>query len=108
MSAAEVLLATGSILLTVQAIYSTALMLYAWEDEDRRVRSRAPQRFEPPLTSFTVLLPARHEEMVIQQTIQRIVELDYPHNLVQVLVVIEAGDSGTIASVQDKLERLRA
>ncbi|MDQ6671020.1 MAG: glycosyltransferase [Chloroflexota bacterium] len=107
MSAIEIVLAAGSLLLTLQAIYSTALMLYAWEDEDKRVRSRAPRDFEPPSTSFTVLLPARHEEMVIQQTIQRVVELDYPPELVQVLVVIEAGDGGTIASVQEKLQSLR-
>jgi cellulose synthase/poly-beta-1,6-N-acetylglucosamine synthase-like glycosyltransferase len=107
MSLAELLLAAGSILLTAQAIYSTALMLYAWEDEDKRVRSRAPRTFEPPLTSFTVLLPARHEETVIQETIQRVVELDYPRDLVQVLVVIEAGDRGTIDSVEHKLQSLR-
>jgi glycosyltransferase XagB len=107
-SPAEAVLATCSILLTLQSIYSTALMLYAWEDEDRQVRSRAPAHFEPPRTSFTVLLPARHEEAVIQDTIQRVVELDYPRGLVQVLVVIEAGDSGTIARVNDKLRLLRA
>ena len=108
MSTAEFLFAAGSILLTAQAVYSTALMLYAWEDEDRRIRSRAPLRFEPPLTRFTVLLPARHEETVIQATIQRVVELDYPPELVQVLVVIEVGDDGTIASVEHKLQNLRA
>jgi cellulose synthase/poly-beta-1,6-N-acetylglucosamine synthase-like glycosyltransferase len=104
----EVLLASCSILLTLQSIYSTALMLYAWEDEDKQVRSRAPVDFEPPRTSFTVLLPARHEEAVIQDTIQRVVELDYPRDLVQVLVVIEAGDSGTIAKVEAKLAQLRS
>lgn len=107
MNALESLLAIGSILLTMQAIYSTALMLYAWEDEDKRGRSRAPHAYEPPATTFTVLLPARHEETVIQDTIQRVVELDYPRDMVQVLIVIEAGDGGTIARVEDKLQRLR-
>jgi cellulose synthase/poly-beta-1,6-N-acetylglucosamine synthase-like glycosyltransferase len=107
MSPLEVVLAAGSVLLTAQAIYSTALMLYAWEDEDKQARSRAPLDFEPPRARFTVLLPARHEEAVIQDTIQRIVELDYPPDLVQVLVVVEAGDTGTIASVNDKLRALR-
>jgi cellulose synthase/poly-beta-1,6-N-acetylglucosamine synthase-like glycosyltransferase len=106
-NAAELLLTCGSLLLTMQAIYSTALMLYAWEDEDKQVRSRAPVDFDPPTTSFTVLLPARHEEAVIQDTIQRIVDLDYPPELVQVLVVIEAGDHGTIAMVNQKLHQLR-
>jgi cellulose synthase/poly-beta-1,6-N-acetylglucosamine synthase-like glycosyltransferase len=108
MSAAEILLALGSIILTAQAIYSTALMLYAWEDEDKQVRSRAPQTFDPAHTRFTVLLPARHEELVIQETMQRVVDLDYPRERVQVLVIIEAGDTGTIAKVNEKLAALRA
>jgi cellulose synthase/poly-beta-1,6-N-acetylglucosamine synthase-like glycosyltransferase len=44
---------------------------------------------------------------VIQETIQRVVNIDYPHDLVQVLVVIEAGDDGTIANVWEKLDELR-
>ena len=92
--------------MTAQAIYSTALMLYAWEDEDKHLRSRAPLDLEPPRTTFTVLLPARHEEDVIQDTIQRVVELDYPSGLVQVLVVIESGDHGTIELVRKKIDSL--
>jgi len=76
MTVAEVLLAAVSILLTIQAIYSTALMLYAWEDEDKHARSKAPLDFDPPATRFTVLVPARDEEAVIQETMQRLVELD--------------------------------
>jgi cellulose synthase/poly-beta-1,6-N-acetylglucosamine synthase-like glycosyltransferase len=36
------------------------------------------------------------------------VDLDYPHELVQVLIVIEAGDSGTIEKVNQKLAYLAA
>ncbi len=96
-----------SILLAAQSAYSAALMLYAWENEDQQERNRVPAGFEPPQHSFTVLLPARHEEAVIQGTIQRVVDLDYPRELVQVLVVIEAGDTGTIAKVEEKLTELR-
>lgn len=107
MSLAHLLLAGGSVLLAVQSVYATALMLYAWEDEEKRVRSNAPLHFEPAQCSFTLLLPARHEEAVIQDTIQRVVDLNYPRELVQVLVVIEAGDAGTIAKVNEKLDALR-
>ena len=44
---------------------------------------------------------------MIQDTIQRVVDLRYPRELVQVLVVIEAGDAGTIAEVEEKLAELR-
>lgn len=108
MELTNLLLAGTSVALAAQSAYSASLMLYAWEDEDKHVRSRAPAGYEPPRLSFTILLPARHEEAVIQDTIQRVVDLDYPHTLVQVLVVIEAGDAGTIAKVNEKLEALRA
>jgi cellulose synthase/poly-beta-1,6-N-acetylglucosamine synthase-like glycosyltransferase len=97
----------GSALLAAQSAYSTALMLYAWEDDEKRVRNRVPAAFAPPKHRFTILLPARHEEAVIQDTIQRVVDLRYPRELVQVLLVIEAGDSGTIAKVNQKLAELR-
>src|SRR6266545_4697104 len=106
MELSHLLLAVGSVLLGAQSAYSTALMLYAWEDEEKRVRNRVPTTFAPPQRSFTILLPARHEEAVIQDTIQRVVDLHYPRELVQVLVVIEAGDSGTIDKVNEKLAAL--
>lgn len=108
MSIWTLLLAGWSVLLAAQSAYSAALMLYAWEDDVRRDQNRAPRVFAPPRRSFTLLLPARHEEEVIGDTIQRVVELRYPRALVQALVVIEAGDHGTIARVEQKLAELRA
>src|SRR5947209_2458944 len=97
----DLLLIVGSLLLGIQSAFSAGLMLYVWEDEEKHVRSRAPDTFEPPRHRFTVLLPARHEEAVIQETIQRVVDLSYPRALVEVLLVIEAGDAGTIARVNE-------
>jgi cellulose synthase/poly-beta-1,6-N-acetylglucosamine synthase-like glycosyltransferase len=108
MNYADLLLIVVSLLLAIQSTYTAALMLYVWEDEEKHVRSRAPRAFEPPRHRFTILLPARHEEVVIQDTIQRVVDLDYPRDLVEVLVVIEAGDAGTIAKVTEKLAALRS
>jgi glycosyltransferase XagB len=108
MSLWTLLLAGWSLLLAAQSAYSAVLMLYAWEDNARRHQNRAPRSFAPPRRSFTLLLPARHEEEVIQDTIQRVVDLRYPRALVQALVVIEAGDRGTIAKVEQKLAELRA
>jgi len=108
MNPAYLLLAGGSLLLTAQSAYSAVLMLYAWEDEDKRARNSVPHTFETPAHRFTLILPARHEEAVIGDTIGRMVELNYPRALVQVVVVIEAGDHGTIAKVEEKLAELRA
>ncbi|HEX2915949.1 MAG TPA: glycosyltransferase [Chloroflexia bacterium] len=102
----EIFLVIASLLLTIQSAYSASIMLYAWEDEDRQQRNRVPQDFGPPRLSFTLLLPARHEEAVIQGTIQRLVDLNYPPELVQLLIIIEATDSGTIEAVNQKLAEL--
>ncbi len=108
MTPLHLLLAVLSLLLAAQSAYSAALMLYAWEDTGKSRNNAVPDTFEPPRFRFTVLLPARHEEAVIQDTIQRVVDLNYPAQKVQVLVVIEAGDTGTIAKVEEKLTALRA
>jgi cellulose synthase/poly-beta-1,6-N-acetylglucosamine synthase-like glycosyltransferase len=104
-STADLLLMAASLVLTVLAGYTISLMLYAWEDEGRHQYSRAPATFEPAQLRFTILLPARHEEAVIQDTIQRVVDLEYPRHLVQILVVVEAGDAGTIGQIRAWLDR---
>jgi glycosyltransferase XagB len=108
MNTTDLLLTGVSLALTAQSAYSAALMLYAWEDEGKLQKNRVPTTFEPPQHCFTLLLPARHEEEVIQDTIQRMADLNYPRDLIQVLVVIEAGDRSTIAEVTTKLAGLRA
>jgi glycosyltransferase XagB len=108
MSGFDWLLVIGSTLLTALSGYSAMLMLYAWEDEERQEKNAVPVTFSRARHTFTVILPARHEEEVIQDTIQRVVDLNYPWDKVQVLVVIEAGDHGTIGKVNEKLAKLRA
>lgn len=100
-------LALSSVVLAIQSGYSATLMLYAWENEERHGRNAVPRDFDPPHYRFTLLLPARHEEAVIQETIQRMADLNYPRDLVQILVVIEAGDAGTIAKVEEKIRALQ-
>jgi len=104
----HLLMVGGSAVLAAQSAYSAGLMLYAWEDEGQLARNSVPHTFESPRQRFTLILPARHEEAVIADTIQRMVDLNYPHEMVQILVVIEAGDCGTIARVEEKLETLAA
>jgi cellulose synthase/poly-beta-1,6-N-acetylglucosamine synthase-like glycosyltransferase len=100
------LLLVVSVLLALQSAYSAALMLYAWQDETKRHKAQIPATYKRPRINFTILLPARHEEAVIQDTIQRVVDLNYPRELVQVLIIIEAGDHGTISKVNEKLAQL--
>ncbi|MGI5835062.1 MAG: glycosyltransferase [Chloroflexota bacterium] len=96
-----------SVLLTIQAAHTAYIMIYTWDRPEAYRRSRAPETFRSPVKSFTVLLPARHEEDVIQETIQRVVDARYPLSMMEVLVICEHTDRGTIEKVEEKLDQLR-
>ena len=97
-----------SLILLAQVSYSTYLMLYAWSDARREDEFRAPAEYAAPRTSFTVLLPARHEEDVIQDTIEGVLRANYPRELLEVAVILRIDDTGTIAKVQEKIAQLAA
>ena len=96
-----------SIILTLQSVYTLYIMLYTWDRPEASRMTRAPARFHPPRKSFTVLLPARHEEEVIQTTIERVVRANYPLSLLEVVVICSIDDAGTIAKAQQKIAQLR-
>jgi len=86
-----------SLALFAQSLFSLYLMLYSWEHPERLAASGGPASFHPPRFSFTVLLPARHEEAVIYDTIMSVWRANYPTELLEVVVVCHADDAGTIA-----------
>lgn len=108
MSLLLLLLLVFSIVVSIQAAYTLYLMLYTWDQPDVFQQARAPEEFLPPQLSFTVLLPARHEEEVIQQTIARVAAAHYPRELLEAVVICEASDTGTIARAQEKVQELQA
>jgi glycosyltransferase XagB len=94
-----------SVLVTFQSAHTLYLTLYTWNRPP--AEARAPDQFLPPKLSFTVMLPCRHEEDVIQTTIERVVRANYPAKLIQVLVICSADDDGTIAKAEEKIAKLR-
>ncbi len=94
-----------SLLVTVQSAHTLYLTLYTWDRPP--AEARAPDQFKPPGLSFTVMLPARQEEDVIQATIGRVAESNYPQDLIQVLVICRADDQGTIDKAEEKISELR-
>lgn len=92
--------------MSVQSLFRIYMMLYAWREPDGLIEARVRRHFAPPQKSFTVLLPARHEEKVIQQTIARVHETNYPKELLDIIVICESGDTGTIEKVQEKIDSL--
>ena len=101
----DTVLVLVSLLVTVQSAHTLYLTLYTWDRPPEE--ARAPVQFVPPRLSFTVMLPARHEEAVIQTTIERVVKANYPTDLLQVMVICSADDHGTIGKAEEKIARLR-
>lgn len=89
-----------AVALAIYSLVSLRFMLYSWETADRLQESGVHAPFSPPHYSFTVLLPARHEEEVIYDTIHRVWDANYPKELLQVLVICHESDGGTIAEAK--------
>lgn len=89
-----------SVILTGQAVFTVSFMLYAWVRPERLKETSSPDTYLPPDLSFSAILPARHEEGVIGRTMLRIWGTDYPKELLEVVVVCEKGDVGTIAEAE--------
>lgn len=89
-----------SLLLFVQSSFSLFLMLYSWESVERLLSIAAPSSFLAPTYSFSVLLPARHEEAVIYNTIKSVWSAKYPSQLLEIVVICHIDDVGTIAEAQ--------
>jgi cellulose synthase/poly-beta-1,6-N-acetylglucosamine synthase-like glycosyltransferase len=98
------IISTISLALFAQALFSLYLMLYSWEHPERLRASRGPRKYLPPHFSFTVLLPARHEKVVIYDTIQRVWAANYPHDLLEIAVICHSDDHGTIAEAQRAID----
>jgi cellulose synthase/poly-beta-1,6-N-acetylglucosamine synthase-like glycosyltransferase len=101
----DALLVIVSILVTIQSFHALYLTLYTWDRP--RKDARAPDTFSAPTLSFTVMLPARHEEAVIQGTIDRVAHANYPPELIEVFVICSADDTGTIDKAEEKIVELR-
>lgn len=97
-----------SLLLTAQAAHSLYLMIYTWDQPQADALARIPAVRADPALSFTVIVPARHEEDVIQVTIDRVAHAYYPTALVQIIVVCSADDVGTIERAAATIEQLRS
>lgn len=94
------------VILTGQAIFNIRLTLFIWEDPENAWMNHAPTIFRDPCLSFTIMLPARHEEEVYQDTIQKVYDLNYPKELMQIIAICSDDDVGTIAEAQKKIDQL--
>ncbi|GHO42550.1 glycosyltransferase [Ktedonospora formicarum] len=95
------------VLMTIQAIFNIRLRLFIWEEPEQALLNSAPTIYREPSLSFTIMLPARHEEEVYRDTIQKVYDLNYPRKLVQIMAICREDDTGTIAEARAKINELR-
>src|SRR5438874_831154 len=94
------------LLMTAQAIFNIRLRLFIWEIPEHVWLNHAPTVYRDPCLSFTIMLPARHEEDVYQETIQKVYDLDYPRELMQIIAICSDDDVGTVEEAQKKIYEL--
>src|SRR5205823_11130466 len=94
------------LVMTVQAIFNIRLRLFIWEVPEHAWLNHAPTVYLDPCLSFTILLPARHEEDVYRETIQKVYNLNYPKELLQIMAICSDDDPRTIAEAQAKIDQL--
>lgn len=68
-------------------------MLHAWRTPDALTESHLKADGREPAQSFSLIVPARHEETVLETTLSRLISSDHPD--FEVLIVVGADDPGT-------------
>ncbi len=94
------------LVMTAQAIFNIRLRLFIWEVPEHAWLNHAPTIYLDPCLSFTILLPAKNEEDVYRETIQKVYHLNYPKELLQIMAICREDDPGTIAEAQAKIDEL--
>ena len=97
---------TASLVLSLQGLFTLIWMLYAWENPEDMKKHKSPKKFVAPQLSFTALLPARHEEKVIGDTIKAIDKINYPEKLKEILVLCREDDTETIIKAEEVIKQL--
>ena len=96
-------LVLGSVTLFGIASATVWWMLHAWSDPDTYEATGFASRAGLPTLSFSLLVPARHEQAVLEQTLEQLVNLDYP--LFEVIAIVGHDDEETAAVAQTVARR---
>jgi len=89
------LLVVLSLMMTAVAATTLWWMLHAWNTPDSLRRTGFRRRDHTPTKSFSLLVPARHEEAVLGQTLDSLAAMNHP--AFEVLAIIGHDDPGTEA-----------
>jgi glycosyltransferase XagB len=95
-----------TLVMSLQALFNIRLHLFIWAKPENAWLNHAPTIYRDPCLSFTIMLPARHEEEVYRETLQKVYDLNYPKELMQIIAICREDDPGTIAEAQAKISEL--
>ena len=82
-----------AIALTAIAVTTLWWMLHAWKSDGNLKRTGFSEKTLPPAHSFTLLVPGRHEEEVMGQTLDVLATQTHPN--VQIIAIVGHDDPGT-------------
>lgn len=87
----------ASLVLGGAAVLTLRWMLYAWQTEDRFERTTFVRDDAIPAEplSFSLIVPARHEDVVLARTLDQLAETE--HDRVEILCVVGHDDEATTA-----------
>src|SRR3989344_2519950 len=102
----QLILLSVSVFLTVHGTITLIWMLYAWENPKSIKLRKAPKKYLSERYSFTAIVPVRHEETVIEDTIRAINSINYPDGLKEILIVVRHDDKETIQKAHKITTRL--
>jgi protoporphyrinogen oxidase/cellulose synthase/poly-beta-1,6-N-acetylglucosamine synthase-like glycosyltransferase/putative flippase GtrA len=95
------------VLVVMQGIFALYLMIYTWENPVSIAAKDLTRRFVAPRHSFTAIIPCKHEQNTIADTLRALSMSNYPEDKLQILAVIhESSDDGTIGEVKKAITAL--
>jgi cellulose synthase/poly-beta-1,6-N-acetylglucosamine synthase-like glycosyltransferase len=82
-----------SVILTVFAAVTLWWTMHAWRTPETLAATRFPEPDGTHALFFSLLVPARHEEAVLEQTVQRL--LESTHRGYEIIIIVGHDDPGT-------------
>jgi len=82
-----------AVLLTIVATTTLWWMLHAWRSSSSLAKTQFTSHPRPAVHSFTLLVPGRHEEEVLGDTLDRLAQQDHPD--FEIVAIVGDDDPGT-------------
>ena len=106
LSAVQLILLLCSVMLTAVGVITLVWMLYAWENPIQAKRRESPKKYLKPAYTFSAIVPVRHEEKVIEDTVRAIDKIDYPDDMKEIIIVCRHDDTQTITEAKNIVTKL--